>query len=811
MNDKTFQKNLTFWAKSCPKEAVMLPYVDCKCVEVCSTHLGEPNLKRLYGSSIIYYHSQEGAAAEAKEWFRSLPLKDVPLLMVYGVGLGYYYDAAKEWLKKDPKRHLIFLEDDLAVIHKLLETERGSQILQDKQVQLLYFRNLKDEEGTFEVLYWNFVLTRIAVSALKSYADKKGHILEQLRHKIVHDAAIKNALVDEYMRYGGAFFINFYQNMLCLGDSYLGNRFFGKFPGVPAIICGAGPSLAKNVALLGTLLDKAVVFAGGSAMNVLNASSFVPHFGAGIDPNPMQLERLNASQGYEVPYFYRNRMFHDAFKMIHGPHLYVTGSGGYDISEFFEEKFKINADFLDEGHNVVNFCVQIAYEMGCNPIIFVGMDLAFTGMKAYAPGVIEDATVSQTTILDVEEEEEKAFLKEDVNGKPVYTLWKWIAESEWLGDFAKNHPNISMINCTEGGLGFPGVPNVTLEEAAKKHLNRAYEFKNRVHGETQNSAIPHVTYRKVANVMKELSIGLKRTIEHFNVLLEESDRTIAKIKEGQDATAQSGRAALAEIELAEEPAYKYVVDIFNAVYSRVLNRELHEINIGRHSEKQRTIKKLALNAKKMKFLQEVSKINEQLIDYAFNERKAKKKGEKHSVEVAATSPGKYIFENKKLILNDPELDLAVEEAFEPVMIPEERKDGLELPKGHVLRVFYDKKWKLFECYTELQGQPNGQCILFYPDGSVKEESFYLNGKLHGPSTFWSNKGSVLAKSWFVNGKQVGKCYWYYPSGVPYSVQRYKNGLWHGQQVFYYEDGTIKTLMQYKHGLLDGKPVLLKRG
>src|SRR5262249_12634113 len=153
--------------------------------------------------------------------------------------------------------------------------------------------------------------------------------------------------------------------------------------------------------------------------------------------------------------------------------------------------------------------VQVAYEMGCDPIIFVGMDLAFTGMKEYAPGIVEDATVCQTKILDVKEEDDKALLREDIDGTPVYTLWKWVAEAEWLGDFAKEHPSITMINCTEGGLGFPGIPNETLKSTAKKYLLRNYELKNRIHGETQNSTMPQVTYPAIVEAMEELSQGLK--------------------------------------------------------------------------------------------------------------------------------------------------------------------------------------------------------------------------------------------------------------------------------------------------------------
>lgn len=809
MDNKLFQKNLTLWAKTCPKEAVMLPYADCKCFETTQTIHGEPNLKRLYGSSITYYHAQKGAQAEAKEWFDSLPKKEMSLVIVYGVGLGYYYDAAKEWLKADFKRRLVFLEDDLGVIHKLLETERGTQILRDKQVQLLYFRNIKDEEGVLEMLYWHFVLTRIVISSLKCYADKKGKFLDQLRHKIAYDTAVKNALIDEYMRYGGAFFINFYQNMLYLSESYLGNRFFGKFFKVPAIICGAGPSLAKNVALLGTLLDKAIVFAGGSALNVLNAAQFQPHFGAGIDPNSMQLARLSSSQGYEVPFFYRNRLFHDAFHMIHGPRLYVTGAGGYDVAEYFEEKFNIKSDFLDEGHNVVNFCVQVAYELGCDPIIFAGMDLAFTEMKQYAPGVVEDATICQTKILDVKEEDDRALLKEDIYGQPVYTLWKWIAEAEWLGDFAKEHPALTMINCTEGGLGFPGVPNETLKKTAEKYLLRSYELKNRIHGETQNSVMPQVTYPAVAKAMEELAQGLKRATGLLQTLIDESEGSIAKAKEGKEIPGQSGKAALAEIELAEEPAYKYVIDIFNGVYSRVLNRELHEINIRRYSEKQRYIKKTLLNIKKLTFLRDVANVNYELIAYAFKEKEKRIQDKKSFLPtIKEANFGEYKYEKQHLFIKDKELSLFVDEPFLPALIPEgELKDGLMLESEHRLRVFYDANWKLHECYLERNGQPDGQCLLFYVNGSKKEEVFYREGRLHGPSTFWSEEEKILAKSWFLEGQQVGKSIWYYPTGAIYSVQRYLQNKWHGQQEFYYQDGSLKSLLTYDEGRITAKPIL----
>lgn len=752
MNEKLFQKNLELWAKDSPKQAFMLPYVNAEILQFCESDFGELNLKKVTDETPIYYHSTSSPKQEAEHWFKSLSLRNIPLLYVFGVGLGYYYLAAKPWLKKDKKRRLIFLENDQRVIHRLFETELGTQILQDKQVHLIYFRDLYESDEAFENIYWNYPMSTMQVSGLEMYVHQYAELYAELQQKIAYDSAVKNALLDEYLKYGGAFFINYYQNMLCLADSYLGNNFFDKFRAVPAIICGAGPSLDKNIPLLKKLHDKAIIFAGGSALNVLNAYDFQPHFGAGIDPNAMQYKRLSSNQAFEVPFFYRNRMFHDAFKMIHGPRLYITGSGGYDTSEYFEEKFNIEAGFLDEGHNVVNFCVEVANAMGCNPIIFVGMDLAFTGMKAYAHGVVEDASADAAEIIDTEDYDTKKLTRSDIYGNPTSTLWKWIAEAQWIGDYAKSHNLIKMINCTEGGIGFPGVPNKSLAEVAEKLLTQSYELHNRIYGEIQNSAMPQVTYRKLVKAMRDLDASLKRTVEHFKTLIEDNRNKAQRIEQGIDKEyIQSGLAALAETELNEEIAYRYIIEMFNLALSRMLSRELHEINTRKGSKKKKILARLELNLKKLNFLKETAEVNLSLIDFALKEREKQKKIKPPKLEISKTDDS----------------DLNIETTFD-------ERDVFKL---------------------------------LYPGGNVKEEVFYKDGALHGPATFWSNDGKVLAKSWYVDGKLQGKCWWYYHSGALYSLQRFREGLWDGRQEFYHEDGTPKTIMEYKMGILQSPPIL----
>lgn len=626
LNETCFHDNIQLWSRTNPRKALLLQYSQDDSIQFCKSENGSLNLSRTIEGETSYYHDKINPQAEAEHWFASLDLRIATVIYVYGIGLGYYYSVAKEWLKANPKRSIVFLEDNPTVIHRLFQTELGTEILKDRQVVIFCFDDLKDPEGLFEELYWDFILTQMAISALEFYARHKKEKYLELKHKIVHDAAIKNALVEEYLHYGVAFFRNFYPNMLLLSESWQGTHLYGKFENIPAIICGAGPSLERNIHQLSQYLDKAIVFGGGSALNALSSRGILPHFGIGIDPNPTQEYRLSTNKAYEVPLFYRNRMHADAFKLIHGPRLYIPGAGGYEVSDWFDEKFDLlkEIEWLDEGHNVVNFGMELANLLGCNPIIFVGVDLAYTDMQSYVSGIIEDTSVSKKDILETDDFDTTALLKEDIYGKPIYTLWKWIAESEWAGEYAKTHPNLTIINSTEGGLGMPGIPNIPLAEVAQQYLQRSYDLRSRVMGEILCSGMPEITDSSVVDATKELKLSIERSMEYIDQLIEDNLKYHNKLTEERKVPEirQSGLAALAEIELEEEPAYEYIIGVFNLVYSRILNKEIQLINSSTQSisEWKKQVEINQVNLKRLRFMHDVAYVNLEIINRALEER-----------------------------------------------------------------------------------------------------------------------------------------------------------------------------------------------
>lgn len=615
MTDDRLDENIEKWSETHPRESVWLQYFECAKSEWCTTN-SQRNLKLVEGERSYFLHSQDGPLEEAKKAVTVHDLKNTDVIYMYGVGLGYSYLALKPWLSEDPNHHAVFFEDDPEVIYRLFETESGSHILDDPQVHLFYFNKISDAEHVFNQIYWLFPKSKMLFDALPLYSRTKQAKFDELRHQITYDASVKTGLLDEYLEFGIAFFRNYYPNMLRINEAHLGDTLFGKFENFPAIICGAGPSLQKNIALLKSLNDKAILFAGSSALNALSAQGIKPHFGAGVDPNPMQEVRLKQVKDLNIPFFYRNRLCHEALKLVTGPKLYITGAGGYDVAAWFEEKFGIEGKWVEEGRNVVNFCLEIAFAMGCNPIIFVGMDLSYTDNKAYSPGV-----VSQNA-LSISELEASGTIRKDIYGKEVHTEWKWISEAKWIGDFAEAHPEITLFNATEGGMGFPGVQNLTLKEVVEEHLLKPQPIKSQLEPLLQSNSLSRITRKQIVDSFQELAASLEKCTESLEFLNKENEQVKKEIKKSQKTEhTQTGKAALIETELLEEPAFIYILQIFNDVCSKLMTQDIMRLHnpSNKDSEVVKELEKLDLNSERYQFLLKTARINRELILHALKE------------------------------------------------------------------------------------------------------------------------------------------------------------------------------------------------
>lgn len=474
-------------------------------------------------------------------------LEKLESVYIYGLGYGDSYSLLKAWLAENKERDLIFLEENLGALAAFLETEYAAEILANPQVHIRFNLDKRRLAPFLKECAESFPLENIGVFALPSYKTSRFYRLRLMLHRLT---TIQHALYLEN-HYYNLFFKNLHPNFYRMETAFDGNALKGSFRGTPAIICGAGPSLENDLKTLNELDHKALIIAGGSAITALSSRGVRPHFGIALDPNFEEVKRFKEAAAFELPLLYASRLHPDVFQTCNGPHGYLHTQTGGAAERWLEEKLELDTPSLQEGFSiealsVTTTAIELATTLGCNPIIFVGVDLAFTGGEAYTSGVV----ASSGAFLKERKKEvrtaERLLKRKDIYGNPIHTLVKWVMESSAISTFAKKNPHTSFINASSGGLGFKGIPNRSLEHIV---MPPPQDLHGRVHHLIQSRPLP-VSQGAVASHLASLKKSLKEAQSYTRIAFEELYKT-----QGTSQDPETGRLIFAQMELETLDAY----------------------------------------------------------------------------------------------------------------------------------------------------------------------------------------------------------------------------------------------------------------
>ncbi len=284
-----------------------------------------------------------------------------------------------------------------------------------------------------------------------------------------------------------------------------------------------------------------------------------PHFGMALDPNPEEYERLLPAKPLEMPFLYTNRLLPSVFSLCKGPVGYMKSDTGGIFESWMEEKLDIagtaiGPDLGREALSVTTLAIAYAYALGCDPIILAGVDLAYTGMKRYADGVVEDPKISIEALQKDKRATEQILLEKGRDGKPIYTLVKWVMERDCIEEFAKSHPERRFINATEGGLGFSEIPYAPLGSI---DLSTSFDLRGKIDTEIQQAKLPHITKGKILQLYREVEESLQRC------------RVIAREMLTKPVF---GKKTLLESDWQEEIAYTALLQLVDPALDRILFR-----------------------------------------------------------------------------------------------------------------------------------------------------------------------------------------------------------------------------------------------
>jgi hypothetical protein len=523
------------------------------------------------GSRGLIY--SEDIEKEIFEWKSSLPLEGINILYVYGIGFGHFYQELKSWLHEKKERKIVFFEDDLGILDSLFRQDLGLEILNDLQLHVYYVADEKMWPHLLEECVQTWLSDHIQWTALPSYFLGRERKIRALGLKLLRKSACVHAKVGESLHYQ-LLIRNVATNLLHIPISFQANKLKGSFKNIPAVICGAGSSLKEEIGFLKGLEQKALVMAGGSAITALGHYGINPHIAIAVDPNEEEHERLKTSSCFETPFVYSSRLHKEVLSSTNMQMGYLCSNTGGLFEAWVHEKLGIHGksfalELGEEALSVTTLATAFAVEMGCSPILFCGVDLAYSSGQRYCSGVVPSSAVSWKELEKIKRSRDRVIRRKNIEGKFVPTLIKWVMEASCLGSFARKHKEITFLNLSTQGLPIPNAPVATKEDLMSSHFLHDYDLRGKLRAESEVREFPKDSKELLQKAFKEIKDSFQRSLPLFDELLKEIQEKKEKVDD-LSVSLDSGKMSLLEMDLEELPAYFVCFHSVFSVYQGIL-------------------------------------------------------------------------------------------------------------------------------------------------------------------------------------------------------------------------------------------------
>lgn len=257
-----------------------------------------------------------------------------------------------------------------------------------------------------------------------------------------------------------SFMRNSLQNLKVIKNSSPLNSYVSINNDVPAIVVSAGPSLDKNIKDMVQNMDKVkkcFVIASNRTFSTLLKNGIKPDLVVSIDPSDAMYDMMKDSLNEDTPLLYYEYSNRYLLKHYKGEKIYISSV----FSRIIKEMGKFEG--LSQGGSVAHTCVSMANLLGCNPIILVGQDLAYTYDKHHSDNATFGVDKAINTNLA------NNFV-DDVFGNKVRTtntLCVFKDSMEYHIEQYKSARNVEFINASYGA-DIKGAPHEDLSQVFKK-------------------------------------------------------------------------------------------------------------------------------------------------------------------------------------------------------------------------------------------------------------------------------------------------------------------------------------------------------
>jgi hypothetical protein len=430
-------------------------------------------------------------------------------LFVIGPGLGAVLDAIEQ--AGAPTR-VVALEPDPGVAVLMLARRDWTRWFEQGRLRLLTGPEYRGAAGCGRHVDVSEPPTVIASPRLADHRPADVAAAQAVATRIISEA---EANADARKRFAGRYLLQSLANLPVIAREGDAAALDGLFAGAPAVIVGAGPSLDRNLPALAALQDRAVIIGADTALRPLLAGGVRPHIMVGVDPAEQNARHLAGVDRLQDVWLAGEGSLHPtAFEGFAG-RTFVFKVSQHDPWPW------LAATGLDRGTlrawgSVVTSAFDLALRMGCDPIVFAGLDLSYPVRQPYCANTIFDATWREAiatygctweALVDDYFNRVPDLHMPDVHGAPVRTSPPLVAFRDWIREQIAGDESRRFVNATGAGiLHGPGLGQWSLHDV----LADAPPIGPRIREQLRAA---HAGSRAVASRLRAAVEGLARHID----------------------------------------------------------------------------------------------------------------------------------------------------------------------------------------------------------------------------------------------------------------------------------------------------------
>ena len=387
-----------------------------------------------------YIHSNTNVWKEADYLAESWYSPEKINYIIYGLGLGYH---VFEMASIDEGINVEVYESDLNIIHLACQYSPIKLFLSKCRIKIIYdpsHSRLRKRIGEMDNE------TEFVVHYPMLRSERNEQFKEWLENYFIQFTSIKN---QSRIMNG---------NFLCNRFHYDGliDELKDEFMNRDLYIIAAGPSLDKNYLQLKMIGQKGIILAAGTVFRKLLSAGIRPDYFIVTDANERVYKQIAGLEKESIPMLFLSTAYKGFANKYQGK-KYMILQEGYDKAEEFA--IKCGASLIQTGGSVSTTALDLGITFGCRRIIFLGLDLAYTGNVIHA---------SDTSIRELKM---GAGLRqvEDIDGNLIATSKVLDMYRQWIEKRISNVKETEFINASEGGANIKGMKNMKLMDIIEEY------------------------------------------------------------------------------------------------------------------------------------------------------------------------------------------------------------------------------------------------------------------------------------------------------------------------------------------------------